>query len=157
MKDGPVEYVLHQIHVLLCILYTTFMFTSLFTYIKLVIHTSSPAFIHVICSRFLSSVYIYGICSVCLYVSITFTYASMFPDIEHLLRSRFRLLCLQISNTYYVPLHLTLNPTLPPGGLQQGQSTEYNQELTYYQWVPIILVFCAAMFAIPGEFIDWSS
>ena len=86
MKDGPVEYVLHQIHVLLCILYTTFMFTSLFEYIKHVIHTSSPCFIHVICSRFLSSDYTYGICSACLYVRITFTFASMFPDIKHVLR-----------------------------------------------------------------------
>ena len=130
--------------------------TSLFTDLTHVLRTSTPALNHVIWSRFLSSVYIYGICSACLYVRITLTFASMFPDIEHILRSRFRLLCLQISNTYYVPLHLTLNPTLPPGGLQQGQSTEYNQELTYYQWVPIILVFCAAMFAIPGKFIDWS-
>ena len=55
---------------------------------------------------------------------------------------------LQISNTYYVPL--TEDLTKPPG-LLPGQKAEYAQELSYYQWVPIILVFCAAMFAIPGK------
>jgi len=62
-----------------------------------------------------------------------------------------------VSNTYYVPMHLTLDPTLPPGGLPLGKSTQYEQELSYYQWVPIILVFCAAMFAIPAQIWAWAS
>lgn len=62
-----------------------------------------------------------------------------------------------IANTYYVPLHQDLSPTLPPGGLPPGGNVDYAQELSYYQWVPIILVFCAAMFAIPAQIWAWAS
>lgn len=62
-----------------------------------------------------------------------------------------------ISNTYYVPEKDPLTPTLPPTGLKNGQRVSYAQELSYYQWVPIILVFCAAMFAIPAQIWSWAS
>ena len=43
-----------------------------------------------------------------------------------------------------------LIPTPPPEGLASGHKALYTKELNYYQWVPIILTFCAFMFAIPG-------
>ena len=40
--------------------------------------------------------------------------------------------------------------TAKPG--QPGEKDQYDQELTYYQWVPIILSFLAATFFVPGRF-----
>ncbi|XP_067940722.1 innexin unc-9-like [Watersipora subatra] len=62
-----------------------------------------------------------------------------------------------ISNTYYVPLTQDLTPTIPPGGLTPGEKSIYAQELSYYQWVPIILTFCAALFAVPAQIWAWAS
>ena len=46
-----------------------------------------------------------------------------------------------ISNTYYIPQEEPI---------PRRVSDRYNQELTYYQWVPIILMFQALMFKIPN-------
>lgn len=46
-----------------------------------------------------------------------------------------------ISNTYYVPQEEPIPHRI---------SDRYNQELTYYQWVPIILMFQALMFKVPN-------
>ncbi|XP_062574874.1 innexin unc-9-like [Saccostrea cucullata] len=45
-----------------------------------------------------------------------------------------------IKNTYYVPLEETI---------PLDHETRRQEELTYYQWVPIILVFMAFMFKVP--------
>jgi len=61
-----------------------------------------------------------------------------------------------IKNTYYVPLD---NSLIGPDGLPTPDHSA-GEELPYYQWVPIILAFMIAMFAIPvyfWEFAMWKS
>nr|XP_011426037.1 innexin unc-9 isoform X3 [Crassostrea gigas] len=48
-----------------------------------------------------------------------------------------------ISNTYYIPMEETI-----PIDIRQRQDAE----ITYYQWVPIILLFQALLFKIPNLF-----
>jgi hypothetical protein len=48
-----------------------------------------------------------------------------------------------ISNTYYVPIGDTI-----PVDIHSRQ----DKELTYYQWVPLILMFMALMFKLPIKY-----
>ncbi|CAG2217569.1 inx [Mytilus edulis] len=46
-----------------------------------------------------------------------------------------------ISNTYYIPMDNTI-----PEHIEMRQ----NKEITYYQWIPIILMFMAFLFKVPN-------
>jgi len=45
-----------------------------------------------------------------------------------------------IKNTYYLPMHETIS---------QDNDSHREQEITYYQWIPLILLFMAFMFKFP--------
>lgn len=45
---------------------------------------------------------------------------------------------------------MKLEAEVPVTSYDPAHDSNYKTELTYYQWVPIILVFLAALFAIPG-------
>lgn len=46
-----------------------------------------------------------------------------------------------IKNTYYIPMHDQIAP---------NNKSHFDKELTYYQWVPLILLFMAFMFKFPS-------
>jgi len=53
-------------------------------------------------------------------------------------------------NTYYVPPDQDIIPdkslVLDPENVER-----YSEMLQYYQWTPLILMFCSVTFAIPGR------
>ena len=46
-----------------------------------------------------------------------------------------------IKNTYYIPMHDQIAP---------NNRSHFDKELTYYQWIPLILLFMAFMFKLPS-------
>ena len=46
-----------------------------------------------------------------------------------------------IKNTYYIPMHDQIAP---------NNRSHFDKELTYYQWIPLILLFMAFLFKLPS-------